>query len=294
MGRLTFHRLGLHAMGVPWVAVAVLSPAIVSAQPAQPWPQPTAPPTDPPPPGTSAPAEAPPPAPGPSAAGLTAPEPIDPNEERPVGETEAALDEAKKEDSGRGLSWFYLDAEGGYQFVQLQTFEVDQDSLTAGLVPNEASGGFIGAGLGVQLLFLTIGPRFRAGFFPEWQMFSIGGEVGFHFPIGILEPHFELGGGYVALGSLGGALQGATDAVTIRGGYGRVSGGLDVYPVDVFSVGFGASWEFMGLTRPGVSPDDLDPQQRQTLDEAQQAALSAEGSSYGSAIHIYGKLGLHL
>ena len=259
----------------------LLTPVIAQAQPVP----------EPPPPD---PTMAPEPAPGPSAGGLTAPAPIDPREERPVGETESELDRSKEEDSGRGLSWFYLDAEGGYQFVQLQTFEVDQHSLTAGLVPNEASGGFFGAGLGLQLFVMTIGPRFRAGFFPNWQIFSIGPELGFHFPIGFLEPHFELGGGYVALGSLAGAVEGATDAIAIRGGYGRVSGGLDLYPLEVLSLGFGASWEFMGLTRPGVSPDDLDPEQQQSLNDAQRTALAAEGSSYGSAIHIYGKIGLHL
>lgn len=278
MGRLSLAR------GVSITAVLLAASAPAAAQPA---PPPTAPPPAMPPPPGEEPA-------GPSAGGLTAPPPIDPNEERPRGETEEALDEAKEDDSGRGLSWFYLDAEGGYQFVQLQTFEVDQDSLTAGLVPNDASGGFVGAGLGVQLVFITLGPRFRAGFFPDWQIFSIGPEVGFRFPIGFLEPHFELGGGYVALGSLGGAIEGASDAVDIQGGYGRVSGGLDFYPLEVLSVGLGASWQFMGLTRPGVSPDELAPEQRATLDDAQEAALAADGSSYGSAIHIYGKLGLHL
>lgn len=300
MGRLIFASL----------AAAALAPVTAAAQPypdappgTPPAAQPPAP--GPPAPGPPAPGQPPPPgqpgapppptAPaGPSAGGLTAPDPIDPREERPVGETEAELEAAREKDSGRGLSWFYLDAEGGYQFVQLQTFEVDQDSLTAGLVPNDASGGFFGAGLGLQLFVMTIGPRFRAGFFPNWQIFSIGPELGFHFPIGFLEPHFELGGGYVALGSLAGAVEGQTDAIAIRGGYGRVSGGLDFYPVEVVSLGFGASWEFMGLTRPGLSPDDLSPDQQQSLSDAQRTALAAEGSSYGSAIHIYGKIGLHL
>ena len=149
-------------------------------------------------------------------------------------------------------------------------------------------------GLGAQLLWFTIGPRFRVAFFENWQIFGIGGELGFRIPVGIFEPHIELGGGYAALGSLGGALEGQSDAVTIRGGYGRVSGGLDFFIGEVFSLGPAVSWEFMALTRPGIplSPDvasicESDPE------GAEECALAAEGSGIGSAISVGAKVGLH-
>jgi hypothetical protein len=219
---------------------------------------------------------------------------VDPDEQDERGQTEKDLDESKEEDSGRGLSWFYLDAEGGFQHVGLETFSVDESNLTAGMVPTEASGGFVGAGLGVQLLFITIGPRFRVGFFPDWQLFSIGGELGFRIPVGIFEPHFELGGGFAGLGSVGGALAANADAVSISGPYGRISGGLDIFIGEVFSLGPTASWEFMALTRPSVDLTDI---QGSTCDgssaEAQECALAAEGSGWGSAVSIGAKLGLH-
>jgi len=203
------------------------------------------------------------------------------------------LDESEEDDAERGLTWFWIDAEGGFQHVGLETFEVDQSNLTAGFIPTEASGGFIGAGIGARLLFLTLGPRGRIGFYSDWQLLSVGGELGFRIPLGILEPHFELGGGYAALGNVGGALSGVADSINIDGAYGRISGGLDFFIGSVLSIGGAASWEFMGLTRPGVSPSDLSQQQATDLDEAQQQALEAEGSGYGSAVSIGGKLGLH-
>ena len=66
-----------------------------------------------------------------------------------------------------------------------------------------------GVGLGLQLFFLRLGPHFRHGFFPDWQMFSIGGELGIRIPIKFMDFHFDLGGGYVALGSLGSRSSGA-------------------------------------------------------------------------------------
>jgi hypothetical protein len=290
-----------------------------SAQP-PPEPQPGVPPetppptTCPPPPGQPFPPgcnETPPPndpgvpppppqpdyPPSPSTGGLTAPPPMEAEKppEPPKTPTEQELDKTKEEDSGRGPTWFYLDVEGGFQHIGLETFEIDrqESQLTAGFVESSASGGYVGMGLGARIFFITIGPRGRIGFFPDWQLFSIGGELGFRIPIGIFEPNFSLGAGYTALGSFSGALEGVGDAISIRGFDVRVAGGLDIFVTNFLALGFGASWEFLGLTRPGVSLDELDPEQQQNVNEAQASALAAEGSGFGSAITITARVGFH-
>jgi hypothetical protein len=208
------------------------------------------------------------------------------------------LQQAEEEDSERGLSWFYVEAEGGFQHVGLETFAIDRNpsegTVSAGFVDSKASGGYTGAGLGVQLVFVTIGPRFRVGFFPDYQLFSIGGELGFRIPIGIVEPAFSLGGGYAAMGSFSGALSGVNDAIAIRGAYGRIQGGVDFFLTNSFAVGAGASWEFMALTRPGVDLNTLSQTERDGLGAEQEQALAAEGSGYGSAVTIGVRLGFHL
>ncbi len=221
---------------------------------------------------------------------------MDPGQtQRPPGQTEQALDDAKEEDSERGLSWFYIDVEGGFQHVGLQTFEVEEETLTAGFVESSASGGYVGGGLGLRLVIVTLGPRFRVGFFDNWQLFSIGGEVGLRIPLGSVEPAFSIGAGYSALGSFSGVVQGVNDSINISGFDIRVAGMLDFFVTPVFSIGAGASWEFLGLTRPGVDISSLSNQEQQDLeaDEARQKVLEAEGSGYGSAVSITGRLGLH-
>ena len=206
---------------------------------------------------------------------------------------ETALDESEKEDPGRGLTWFWIEAEGGFQHVGLETFDVDKSNLTAGFVSSEANGGYVGVGLGARLFFLTIGPRARVGFFPEWQLYNIGGELGFRFQLGIVEPHFDLGGGYAALGSFTDALGGIDGAANVDGAYGRVGGGLDFLIGSVFNLGLAASWEFMGLTRPGLSLDEINSQpEAENLEDAEKQALAAEGSGFGSAISVAARLGL--
>ena len=271
------------------VGVAHAQPLPAGTPPAPTGPAPMRPAPHAPPTGTSAPPMQPPP----SAGGLSAPPPVAAAKRAPQSETQQTLDESKEKDSGRGTTWFWLEAEGGFQHIGLETFEVDESNLTAGFVSNTASGPYVGAALGVQLLFLRLGPRLRVGFFDNWNMLSIGGELGLRFPLGVLEPYVNLGGGYTALGSYGDGLALLPSSVDISGFNLRVGGGLDFFIGNVLSLGATASWEFMGLTRPGVSLADVDPNAVSSLDDAQQKALAAEGSGYGSAITIGGKLGLN-
>jgi hypothetical protein len=194
----------------------------------------------------------------------------------------------------------WLNVEGGFQHVGLQTFNVDEENFTAGFIETTATGPVIGAGVGARLLFITLGVRGRLGLLDAWQFFTVGGELGFRFPLGNLEPHFELGGGYAAVGSFSDSVLGGTAAteVSIRGFYARPSAGIDYFITPVFSIGASANWEFMAMTRPGLSPTAVtEIEQSPTLDNLQRQRanlLALEGSGYGSAVTITGVLGLHL
>ncbi|XXX79673.1 hypothetical protein WMF30_12960 [Sorangium sp. So ce134] len=233
------------------------------------------------------------------AGGLAPPPPMTVPEPEPVSpddDTERRLEESKKEDSGRGLEFVWLNVEGGYQNVGLQTFNIDEEELTAGFISSSANGGVLGAGVGLRLLYFTLGARGRVGFFNDWQLFSVGGEVGMHLPLGRLDPHVDLGFGYAGLGSFKSAVSGAADAIAIRGFYGRISGGLDIYLSPVFSIGANASWELLALTRPGLSSAQIDRIKGEAAATPQQAKadlLAAEGSSVGSALALTAVAGLH-
>jgi hypothetical protein len=288
------------ALTIALLAAATAAPAEARAQ--------TAPPPDQAgaalPAPAPAPAQAAPPAnpydPSMQAGGLTPPPPMadPPPSQAPPSSTTQQLEEAKEEDSGRGLEFFYLNVEGGFEQVDLTTFSVNEEEFTAGLIATSSNGGVVGGGVGLRLLFLTLGARARAGFFQDWQLFSLGGEVGMHIPIGNLDPHFDLGFGYAGLGNVTGAIQGAADAVSIRGFYARAGGGLDYYITPAVSLGANISFELLGLTRPGVSADDIREIQSTNTSNADPATLekvlAADGSSYGSALGITGVIGLHL
>lgn len=237
-----------------------------------------------------------------SAGGLSPPPPMAAAPAPAASETQRDLDDSRKSDSGRGLEWFYLEAEGGFQHVGLRTFNIDEQSFSAGFIETQSSGPVAGVGLGLRLIFITIGARARVGFFNAWDLFSVGGELGLHLPLGNLEPHFELGGGYTALGSFKSSLQSgaaaqALDNTQIHGFYVRGGAGLDYYITPLFSLGVSASMEVLGLTRPGLDPSKVTQLQSDpTLTAAQQAraeVLKTEGSSYGAAGTGTVVVGLH-
>lgn len=281
-------------IGLLAVGGLLLSSRHALAQGTGQWQAPTATPPPATAPGGSPPAATSPPM---QAGGLTPPPPMTstpPTTTSPPPSVAEDLNKAKQEDSGRGLTWVWLNVEGGFEHVGLQTFNVDEENFTAGFIESSSSGGVIGAGLGLRLLFLTLGARGRIGFFPAWQLFSVGGELGFHIPVGNFEPHFDFGFGYTALGSFSGAVSGANDAISIRGFDARVGGGFDYFITPVFSLGANVSWEFLALTRPGLSPEaiaslETDP----NVESARAQALAAEGSGYGSALAVTAVAGLH-
>lgn len=222
--------------------------------------------------------------------GLAPPSPMEQPPES--AQTEEQLAEAEEEDKGRGLEFFYLDVEGGFEHLGLETFKADK----LGVQTTKQTGWMVGAGLGLRVIFLTIGPRFRLASFSDYQLWTLNGELGLHIPLGNLEPYFTLGGGYASLGSFSAGNIGAglnSKDVQITGYNIRAGGGLDYYVTPVFSVGASVSWELLGLARPGVDPNKLSGSGQAGAAGAQAALYAADGSSLGSAFTGSIVLGLH-
>lgn len=157
------------------------------------------------------------------------------------GKTERDLRRAEQFDSGRGLEWFYLGAEGGIFWLGADTLSKSGGPLLTG--GKQASGVGPGGGifLGGRLYTLNVGARARTAWLPDSQFLSVGGEVGLRLPYGNLEPYFWLGGGYAAL-------LGVKERV--RGFDVVLGGGVAYYLSNHFSLGGLASVELVSLGRP--------------------------------------------
>lgn len=212
-------------------------------------------------------------------------------------ETERRLREADEEDSGRGLEIAYFDVEGGGQYLTLEGLAKSGAGLLpsapgAAQVRTRGFGAMTSAGAGVRLVFLTVGPRFRYATFSDWNLWSLGGEVGLHIPLGNLEPHVGIGAGYTKLVHPVQAMFGPDAPVSIGGVDVRLTGGADYYLTNVFSVGARAGVEMLFLSRASVDPGALTT--ASTGPEREAAELYAEsGSGIGFSGSASLVLGLH-
>jgi len=220
---------------------------------------------------------------------------VPPPAQPPPTSTEQELAQADREDSGRGLEFFWINGEIGGEHLGLQTFKANK-IVDAGVVKTTQTGLVYGGGLGVRLVFLTLGARFRLGNFDEWQLWTLNGELGLRIPLGSLEPYFTFGGGYASVGAfdtanIGDKLNSAGVDITgfnIRGGF-----GLDFYLSPVFSLGANLTGEMLFLTRPGVDPSKLGGSASGSEAELSAQVYGADGSSIGSAVTLTAVAGLH-
>lgn len=198
---------------------------------------------------------------------------------------EQTLATADRQDTGRGLEWVWLDAEIGYALVAPQA--LSNKYLTDGTtLESKASGISYGAALGVRVIALTLGARFRYGNFTPWDLWSLDLEAGFHIPLGHWEPFFELGAGYsrMAAYELRTVVPSALtpDDLDIDGYNIRLGGGVDYYFTPRFSAGALLHGELIGLHRAAGSPA-----------QPVNAMYGISGFGLGLGIDASAVLGLH-
>ncbi|HEY1536988.1 MAG TPA: hypothetical protein VGF76_23370 [Polyangiaceae bacterium] len=194
--------------------------------------------------------------------------------------TEASLDLADKEDSGRGLEFVWLNAELGPEYLGLQTLR-NKGLVDSQQIHSKDLGMVYGAGLGMRLLVFTFGARFRFGDFPDWQLWTLNAEAGMHIPIGRIEPYLTLGGGYASLGAWNKSKVGA-DMKQAHGLDVRAGAGVDFYLTNTFSIGGNLTGDMLVLSRSGSS-SALGPE----------VFSSPSGSGIGLGGTLSAVLGLH-
>jgi hypothetical protein len=204
--------------------------------------------------------------------------------------TARQLDEAEREDSGRGLEWFWLQAEGGAQYVGLDAIAGSrlllpgQDGSGAAPVAGLAAGG--------RLLFFTAGVRARAAFLPVGQLGTLNLEGGYHVPLGNWEPYVHVGAGYARLLGVDRPAV-ATEAPSVQGVDARLAGGADYYLAPQFSLGLMASVEALWLWRAGVTPraEAVASEDPATQRAAREAGRDARGAGVAAGLNLVA--GLH-
>ncbi|HKQ69682.1 MAG TPA: outer membrane beta-barrel protein [Polyangiaceae bacterium] len=200
------------------------------------------------------------------------------------GTTAQRLTQASEQDSGRGLEFAYFQVEGGLQVAGLTALHESGTFLPPSQKASGA-GGFFGVGAGVRLLYFTVGPRFRLAHFSSWDLWTLNLDLGWHIPLGKLEPYATLGAGYAKLGHSADDLLGNARGVSVSGFDVRLGGGIDYYVTNVFSVGGTLELEMVRLGRSGIA---LTP-----ADDPAASAFGSDASALGITAAAGAVLGLH-
>jgi hypothetical protein len=209
----------------------------------------------------------------------TAPPPPPPPQLSP---TQVALEQAQERDSGRGLEFFYFEVEGGGEFASL-----DAINKSGTLIPTTSStsefGPTFGVSSGLRLLYFTVGPHFRFTHTNDWELWTLNLDFGWRVPLGRLEPHGEIGGGFAKLGHSADKIADVYKDVSVTGFDIRLGGGVDYFPSKVFSIGATVDVDFLRLSRGRVAP----------LRAGSGTDFTSAASSLGIAVTGCAVLGFH-
>lgn len=228
----------------------------------------------------------PPAAPPLEAGGLRPPTSAMPPAARAESETVAQLERAEREDAGRGLEFFWVDVEAGYEYAALGAFR--SDALLGAGIDDASSGLALGVGAGVRVIYLTFGGRARLLRASAWDLWTLGAELGLHLPLGALEPSFTFAVGYAWLGapSAEGAPGFDAGLVDVDGVDARLGANLDYYVNPLLSFGVRASVEALALWRSGAA-------QPASVPAATAETYARDGEGIGFGVTLGAAAGLH-
>ena len=213
------------------------------------------------------------------AGGLRPPAPV----ATPSGESETRerLARAEREDAGRGLEFLWVDVEGGYGYMDLQA--LGARSLLDGTAVSDSGGGLmLGVGAGVRFIFLTLGARFRHTQLESFDLWTLGGELGLHLPLGAFEPSFTLGLAYAGASPSAAGID--ADGLRMSGSSTRLGANIEYYVNPLLSFGARGTFEVLNLWRGGAEQPAGSP-----IVEF----YSQDGSGTGIGGALSGTVGLH-
>lgn len=194
----------------------------------------------------------------------------------------------------------WVDAKGGIESVELQTFVADFNTVSAGFLPTSGLGPTASLGAGLRFGFVTVGARGRVASFEDsqtvgaWQIWTLDLELGLRVPLHRIEPHLTLGGGYASFGGLSTAVRGLQAGLDVHGVDARVGAGADYWVAENVSLGLDLTGGLLAIARPGVSVRDLaTAKQIGTLNDAKARVLEASGSSVGTTLGLTAAVAVH-
>jgi len=203
-----------------------------------------------------------------------APPPRDDRQGPPPREPERPRRHRAEDSSNREFDLLWVGAEVGLSVVDLKMVSYD-DLLPSEVDVRETGLGF-GAAAGIRVKFLSAGLHLAVGQFKEFDVWAINLDGQLRIPLGALEPYLRVGLGYAFLGAFSGQVD--MEGVSVDGWDLQAGFGLDLYPSDFLSLGAGADFTILNLTR---------------TESITSVDLLQDGAAVGLAVFVQAKAALH-
>lgn len=170
-----------------------------------------------------------------------------------------------------GDNWFWMDSNAGYDFVALRSLEANIEARALDVKTSQGGGPSMSVGLGLRLVFFTLGLRGHVTMLPSdmrdsehrrsW-LWRVGPELGFRVKLGRMEPLLALSAGYATFGGASevvrGLDRGFEKGLSFDGFFGAVTLGLSVFVVEELSLGCAVVGNVLMLSKPGVPVRDME------------------------------------
>jgi hypothetical protein len=210
----------------------------------------------------------PPPMPDPGTAGS-------PTAPPPPGSTAAVLAQASDEDTGVGLHFVYIQPELGFGVANLGSATSNGSGL------GTSAGPAWGLGLGAEFITFQIGGRLRNIFTPNFNLWTVGGELAYQPGSGKFWPRIGLGVGYAWVNhTTTDWCHGNCDLVDVHGIDVGLRGGLQYFVTSTIEVGADVGLDALIMKRAATNVADQN--------------FTSDGSGVGFAAVAVAHIGFHL
>jgi len=185
------------------------------------------------------------------------------------------------EDDGRAADIVWIEAIGGYGFVNLRA--ISYDNVYPDLVQLSGEGLAAGLAAGVRISFLSIGGRATLASYTGFEVGTAALEVTLRLPTPVVEPWIRAGFGYGWLGTAN--YDEPTLSETSVYGY-VIQGaiGIDIYLGKVVAIGGGFDVDILNMSRQALSTMPVSPAG---------VDLTRDGNAVGLQIRGHVALSLH-
>lgn len=158
-------------------------------------------------------------------------------------EPEEVLEE-EEDDSGRG--WFYLRLQGGLSYANIVAFS-DENFLPEAQTIFGA-GGTGGISIGLRLFIISVGVQATYAAHSDFNLGTVGLDVGVYLPIPFASPYVRLGLGYAWVANAD-TVPTEVGNVDVYGLFLELGLGIDIYVHKHIAVGGGFDGIFLSLSR---------------------------------------------